>query len=328
MKGRQVLAAVMVAAALALSGCGFLITPEGTPGPSVAPTGGAPPATPLASPVEESYVPPPATAAPTVTPTPIFYEVQSGDTLGGIALAYGVSVQALQVANGIDNPLLLQPGQVLIIPTGDEAAGLSPGLLLPTPTPMTFVIRGVSFYETPVGSLWCLGEVFNGTAITLTNVQVQVTLYDAAGVPLVSGDAFAAADLVPPEGRAPFSLLFSSPPPGFVSHSALPLRGEPAGELVANYLSIAVEGVSGAPSGPQFRVSGTVRNGDPVRTATEVTVVATTYDAEGRVSGYRQQRLEVGEGLAPGATIPFELLFSVYGGEPADFSVIAFGRTT
>ena len=46
------------------------------------------------------------------------YTVQAGDTLGGIATQYGVSVASLESANGITNPTDLQIGQVLTIPSG------------------------------------------------------------------------------------------------------------------------------------------------------------------------------------------------------------------
>ena len=57
--------------------------------------------------------PPPT---PTATPTPVVYIVQSGDSLGYIASIYGVTVEALSVRNGIDDPRRLQVGARLIIP--------------------------------------------------------------------------------------------------------------------------------------------------------------------------------------------------------------------
>lgn len=58
--------------------------------------------------------PPPT---PTPTPTPRIYIVQPGDTLSGIALEFGVTVEALANRNGIDRPENLRSGQRLIIPT-------------------------------------------------------------------------------------------------------------------------------------------------------------------------------------------------------------------
>lgn len=44
------------------------------------------------------------------------YTVKRGDTLGGIAKHYGVTVDALVTANGIANPNLIITGQVLVVP--------------------------------------------------------------------------------------------------------------------------------------------------------------------------------------------------------------------
>lgn len=49
------------------------------------------------------------------TPAKKTYTVQSGDTLSGIAAAYGTSWQRLAEINGIANPNLIFPGQVLTI---------------------------------------------------------------------------------------------------------------------------------------------------------------------------------------------------------------------
>ena len=62
-----------------------------------------------------------------VSPTmaPDVYVVQAGDTLGAIAKQYGVTVEALQEANAISDPTLLQIGQKLIIPKGGTIASTS-----------------------------------------------------------------------------------------------------------------------------------------------------------------------------------------------------------
>jgi hypothetical protein len=64
---------------------------------------------------------PTATMMPTVpppspTPGPLLHTVQPGETLAGIARAYGVPLEELIAVNHIQDPNLIQVGQVLIIP--------------------------------------------------------------------------------------------------------------------------------------------------------------------------------------------------------------------
>ena len=59
------------------------------------------------------------------------HTIQEGDTLLGIALQYGVDVEALQEANPALNPNLMPIGATVVIPLDKEnPAGL------PTPTPL------------------------------------------------------------------------------------------------------------------------------------------------------------------------------------------------
>jgi LysM repeat protein len=71
-----------------------------------------------------------AAPAPQPAPKPASqtrYTVRSGDTLGSIAVRFGVSTAALQQANGITNPNLIFPGKVLVIPPGTTGPGAVSG---------------------------------------------------------------------------------------------------------------------------------------------------------------------------------------------------------
>jgi LysM repeat protein len=97
---------------------------------------------------------PPATPVPgqpTPTPPPsgeVTYTVVPGDTLGAIARRYNTTVQAIATRNGIANPNLIYPGQVLIIPTGG------------TPPPAT-PVPGVTPPPPPSGGFELGGQVFS-----------------------------------------------------------------------------------------------------------------------------------------------------------------------
>lgn len=80
------------------------------------------------SPSSLSMTPVPTVPPPTPTPSPLLHAVQPGETLAGIAAAYGVSLAELIAVNHIQDPNLIRVGQVLVIP---GAVAVSP------PTPMT-----------------------------------------------------------------------------------------------------------------------------------------------------------------------------------------------
>jgi LysM repeat protein len=324
---KTVFISCLTAALVVLTACGGeVVTTQPTVG--TLPTTASPPTLELTlrPTATAPFLPPAATTTPTVTPTPIVHIVQEGDTLGAIAFQYEVSVEAIQTANGIENPQFLQIGQELVIPTGEGGADRASGLLLPTATPLPLVVQGVTFYETPVGSLLCLGEVVNTTESLLTDVQVYVALYDAGGELLVDANAFAYADMVPPGERTPFGVLFTTPPLDWASSQVMIIRGEAAGVLADSYVPIVVTETEGQPSGPEFQVRGIVQNASPDQSAASVSVIVTTYDAEGLVTGSRQREMELEGTLAPGSTAPFSVLLSFHGAFPADFTVIALGR--
>ena len=136
------------------------------------------------TPTPAPYTPEP-TATPTVTPTPLFHTMPAGDSLLAIADRYGVSVAALQEANGILDPRSLQIGQQLIIPREEE---LEPdALTTPTPTPLPVSVENVHFAETQIGGLWVLGEVLNDSDVALEQVRVGVDLVDEQDKPAGPG---------------------------------------------------------------------------------------------------------------------------------------------
>jgi len=102
------------------------------------PGGRTPPARPKATPVAPTPAPTPTAA---LTPVPALpsavaapgttarYTVKSGDTLFSIARGFGVTVSAIQTANGMGDPNVLRVGQQLMIPGGrDTGAGGGQGV--------------------------------------------------------------------------------------------------------------------------------------------------------------------------------------------------------
>ena len=103
-----------VGAALATPSPSPSATPTVTASPTASPT---PTVTPSPS-ATPTPTPPPATVEPTPVPapTPRSYVVQEGDTLAAIAQQFGTTVEAIQAANGIEDPDTIAVGDVLVIP--------------------------------------------------------------------------------------------------------------------------------------------------------------------------------------------------------------------
>lgn len=317
-----------------LSACNAVLTPYPLPTPTAPEeSGAAPRATRTVAPqIVLTPLPPTPTLTLTPTPTPVIHIIKSGDTLFGIALEYGVTLNALLTANGIDAGRLLNIGQSLIIPTRleeeitDAELALPGGnLLLPTPTPQPLSVTGIALYDTPVGGLWCMGEVVNTTDTPVTNLQVRVVLVAADGMGLTSGVALAAADYLSAGERAPFAVLFRQPPAGVADAQVFIVRGETVGAITASFVPLNVAETTGAISGPQYRVSGRLNNPHTVPVS-RISTVVTLYDAAGLVIGYRQTTLPADVVLGVGQSREFVQLLTPQGlAEPAAFNVLAWG---
>jgi LysM repeat protein len=131
--GQTALALIMVAAVVAVL-VARLGSQSGVVGPSVSPSPlagsfAAVSPTPTASPLPTPTVAPTPSptpratpsARPRPTPSPVAgsgktYTVKAGDTLSSIAARFGTTVKILSKLNGITDPSLIKPGQVLKLP--------------------------------------------------------------------------------------------------------------------------------------------------------------------------------------------------------------------
>jgi LysM repeat protein len=102
------------------------------------------------------------------------YTVQPGDSLGGIAELYGISIQTLQQANNISDPNLLEVGMVLNVPAPDPGASGGGFKIIPDsemvygPSTVYFGIQ--SFIDSQNGYLETYTQDVNG--ITLDGYEI------------------------------------------------------------------------------------------------------------------------------------------------------------
>jgi LysM repeat protein len=312
----------VVVASLSLPACaGGAANVTPSPSPTIALPTARPTTTTRPTPtLAPATVPPPS--QPVVTPTPVVYVVQAGDTLIPIANKYGVSVSDLIAANNNLDPTRLQVGQQLIIPVAPPAAVAADGSLLASPTPLPYQIRGLNVVRTPVGSIELLGETFNPAPTAVGNVKLLVSLLDDTGNVLQSAVAFVARDVIPQNQTSPFRVLFTDPPAGFSRYDIVPLRGE-AVDPSASSVRLQVTRVQGTPDGTKFRVNGEAKNAGG-ETANKVRLLVTTYDGDKRVIGYRYFTLSETP-LAPNASLLFDVVMSSASPNVASFAVTAEG---
>lgn len=306
-----------------LAGCGQVITLTPTPTPEPTPTveiAALATLPPTATPAP--YTPEP-TATPTVTPTPIFYTIRPGDSLLGVAQDYGVTVAAIQDANGILDPRTLQIGQQLVIPLPEDEAEEAANATS-TPTPLPIAVQNVHFSETTIGGLWVLGEVQNSSGQPLEQVRVGVALLDQAGGEIARTTGLVALDLLDVDDLAPFALLFGSAPGDFERYLTFPVSAVPA-HVGSYYRDLVVENV--ASEGERYAaytVTGTVRNIGP-EDAVSVQVVLTAYDPLDRVVAMRKVPPEHNV-ISPGGSTTFSIVLAPVGGPVTRIAAEAQGR--
>ncbi|MCI0397846.1 MAG: LysM peptidoglycan-binding domain-containing protein [Chloroflexi bacterium] len=255
------------------------------------------------------------TATPTPTPTPIVYVIEEGDTLLAIAIERYTTVDEITALNPGLVPELLQIGQQVILPppaTPVFQAGIS------TPIPIQVEVVNLSLYRTPVGSLWLLGEVLNRGAYPAENVQVEVTLTDAAGAPLATVTAWVVPGVVRPGEKAPFGALVNEPPAGADHPVAAVAGGQTVVNLGSRYLDLAVRDAEVTIDEGQVALNGLVENVGQ-ETASQIGLVITLYDAQQNVAGYAE--LLLAGPLPAGERLPFSLAVAPPGGRVTTFAI-------
>lgn len=246
---------------------------------------------------------------PAPTATPLTHLVTSGETLLGIASQYGVSLDALLLANpGID-PRILSIGQALLIP-GPEGQPVS--ALAPTPTPIPLDFSTPDCHPSPAGALWCLILVHNPGDTAVEGIVGLVTLFDEQGAALASVTAVTPLNLLPPEGELPLAAYFPAQLRAPATAEITPLSALQVGGVSERYLplSVAITRQERSPDLRQWQVAGTLHLADDAdAVAGRLVVAAVAYGTQGELVGFTVRELPAG--LEPGAQASFDL--SVYG---------------
>jgi LysM repeat protein len=257
------------------------------------------------------------TPQPTLGPTatPFFHVVQKDDTLLGIAIRYGVSLEELLAANPGINPSILSIDQKIIIPgpEGDSASNF-----LPEPTPLPLPLSEVQCFPTVTNQLWCITSLENRMGYPLEGVSVIITLHNEAGEVVESHSAFSPMNMIPEDVIIPFSSLFNVPSDGYSYATVYLVSGTQAENIGDRYLPLEWILNKDEPGKDHktWSVAGKLYSRDDnEKIAQGVSILAVALDENGDIVGFRQ--LEMDEEIGSGTELDFETeIFSL--GPPID----------
>jgi hypothetical protein len=258
---------------------------------------------------------------PLPSPTPFVYEVQAGETMSGIALKFGVSLDELITVNPDVSPNSMSIGTKLNIPSNSaNPTGAS------TSTPVPAPVKQIECYSTADRGMWCFVLVHNDTPDMIENISAQVTLLDADGQTLASAPALSPLNILPPGASLPLMVFFPPIIPAAANPQVQLLTGIHLQADDARYLPATLHNTLAQmdSSGRNAQVSGTVRLPQDAVPASLVWVAAVAYDETGRVVGVR--RWESTAGISPGGSLNFA--FEVYSlaGEIGRVEFVVEGR--
>ncbi|MCP4141116.1 MAG: LysM peptidoglycan-binding domain-containing protein [Chloroflexi bacterium] len=239
-----------------------------------------------------SSTPLPATPAPTQTPlptaTPHLYQVSSGDTMGSIALKFGITTNDLIAANPDVQPSAMSVGQELLIPDGEEKA-----LTASTLVPLAIEISAPNCYPTLSGGVWCFVSAENKTGASVENISAEIKAFDYSGNLLAQKNAFPLIDRLLADEAISLLVFFPDLSADIRTESRL-ITAFPVADEESRYLSASLQNVLTeiAWDGRSAEISGNVLvEGD----ASQIWVVATAYDAMGNIVGVRRWESLSGE---------------------------------
>ena len=262
---------------------------------------------------------PTATVAP--SPTPMMYQIQAGDTLLGIAIQQNSTVAELEALNPTINPDLLSIGQLIQLPQPTRL----PTALIAHPLEGVGAVSGqlsihqLVIYQTPVGSLWILGELLNAGEDAVESVQVAIDLLDDQLGQLERVMVWTAVSTIQPGDKAPFGVLIAEPPEAFAQPAATIISGNGLVDVGGRYFEIDLLQTTVEQQDEPFQMTGQLENvGD--QTASEIRLVATFYNDEQIITGFQQQVLD--EVLGVGETAVFSFIAAPPGAETSSAAVI------
>jgi LysM repeat protein len=279
------------------------------------------------------------TALPSPTATPYIYRVKKGDTLLGIALHYGLTLEALQAANPKVNPNFLSVGTELVIPI--SLASKLP-TATPSPTPLPLSIDSPRCFPQEKTGAWCVAQVSNRQPYAVDNLQVWFSLADSSGAVLTRTQVTPLLDWIPsgdtlplmaffPAGALPSAIAGLTARAELVNANQVPAVGGRylplharlgQAQISPDGLQAVVQGQIDYPLPSASQTPGAAASATPPPTpsvdqikANVIWVLVIAYDKQGQVVGAR--RWEADKGLKLSGSMEFsQTVYSL--GPPID----------
>lgn len=193
-----------------------------------------------------------------------------------------------------------------------------------SPVMVYLAITGSECYETPVGSLICLGLVSNQWDQPVEQVRVAVQLVAYDGTPLATKEVLVSRWVLPGGAAGPYRVLFERLPEGYAEAQSFIIAGQPSATTDSRYANLVLQPVTGAFVLDHYQVSLTVVNRD-TRPVEQITITMTLLDRNGQVTGFRQVPLEATRRLAPGESLAMTIRVIPQGVDTVAYQAFAEG---
>ena len=230
---------------------------------------------------------PAATQAPVLpTPTPFLYTVVKEDTMLGIALRYGITVDALIAANPHVDPRYMSVGVKLVIPLEGNLAPLEA-----SPTPLAVELSAPVCYPRQ-GGLLCYVLAQHDLANPLESLSALVTLRSPSGEVLDSRTAYSALTLLEAGQSMPLLAAFPTAPDVAFTASAQIMTALPSENWQERYVPVELT-LAGIRYSPDGRTAFLEMQVSAEQALAWLELSVTAFDPSGAVVGVRTFKAEI-----------------------------------
>ena len=253
------------------------------------------------------------------TATPFAHIVQQGETLLGIAIRYGVTLDDLLIINPGVDPRILSVGQNVLIP---GPGGEPIELLLPTPTPVPLKVDQVYCFPATGEAVRCLTKITSSQTDPLEGIAVQISLLDAVGDLITQSNAYALTRWLPENQTTVLEATFDVDLKSIAFAQAELLSAVQVSNLDERLLQVEVTQLSivRLVDSQLYRFEGLIKMLEEAQEdEVFLTLQAFGYNAMGEPVGTKTLQVQIQSEDFP---YPFELPLFSLGGEIDDFDLL------